>query len=113
MALETRITLRLSDELQEKYAAIADQTGNTLSEVIRQVLLESNPQFIDKLAIEDRLRIIRLISKSSNNLNQIARQLNSLALYNQLHYDQCIHYLRILDTIEAQQHIFLKMFNDY
>lgn len=111
MALQNRVTLRLPQEVLAKYTVTAQKSDKTLSDVIRQALLKTNLKFNDKLTAKDRLEAIRLISKSSNNLNQIAKQLNSLALRNQLNYEESIHYLRILDTIEAQQHCFLRLFD--
>lgn len=106
--------LRIPVQLEETLLKTAQECNMTISAVLRECLLNSRPVFKAAIPVtvqKDRLEAIRLISKSSNNLNQIARHLNSLALRNQLSFSESIHFLRILDTIEAQHHRFLRLFD--
>lgn len=109
MALK-KVSMRLPEELIEKMDAKAKVCGITFSELVRQSLQKSKVIIWDELTRQDRLEIIRLLSKNGNNLNQIAHQLNTLALCEELTYDNAIHFLRILETIEFQQHVFLERF---
>lgn len=106
--------LRLPANLERNFLDLSQNTNMTMSAVLRRALSESKPVFKAAIPVslqEERVQAIRLLRKSSNNLNQIARHLNTLALKNELNYAKSIHYLRILDTIEAQQHILVRLFD--
>ncbi|MBS9783425.1 MAG: plasmid mobilization relaxosome protein MobC [Pasteurella sp.] len=107
MPTERRVTLRLSKNITDKFDSLAKETGLNYSVLMRNALMKANPKLPSKEGLKNQLQIIRLMSKSSNNINQIAHHLNSLNLQGKLEYNEFIHYLRILDTIEAQQHLLL------
>lgn len=112
--LSKQYKVSLPASLEKQFLEIAKGSNMALSAVLRKALLESKPVFKAAVPVslqEERVQAIRLLRKSSNNLNQIARHLNTLALRNELNYAKSIHYLRILDTIEAQQHILVRLFD--
>ncbi len=112
MQLSRVLRARVSEETAHKYEKLSEESGLKVSEVIRRVLEKSNPKLPSKEGTQYQLRAIRLMNKSSNNINQIAHHLNTLKLQNKLEYEEFIHYLRILDTIAAQQHLLLKLFDN-
>ncbi|WP_072281331.1 plasmid mobilization relaxosome protein MobC [Rappaport israeli] len=59
---------------------------------------------------KDRARALLLLSKSSNNINQIAKALNTLRVENQLNEAQALRYLQTLDSIKLQLNLFWQKF---
>ncbi len=107
MTTGKRVTLRLPKEITDKLDALAEETGQNYSTLIRNSLIKFNPKLPSKEVLKNQLLVMRLMRKTSNNINQIAHHLNSLNLQDKLEYKEFIHYLRILDTIEAELHLLL------
>lgn len=104
--------VRFSLDTEDRLKSLASETGKTMSAVIRECLQNSRPVFRGRVPAavqQDRLTALRYLQKSSNNLNQIARHLNTLNLKRELSYENTIHYLKILDTIEAQMNLCLRL----
>lgn len=107
--------LRLPIEFETNVLKLSKESGKTISSVLRECLLSSHPVIRSRTPValqQDRLTALRLLQKSSNNINQVARSLNTLNLKNELTYEQSLHYLHLLDTIEARMNICLGLFND-
>lgn len=113
--LSNRYTVNLPLEFAERMQTLSKKTGKSMSAILRTCLQETKPVFRGRTPIalqQDRLTALRLLQKSSNNINQVARSLNTLNLKNELTYEQSLHYLHLLDTIEARMNICLGLFND-
>lgn len=115
MALETRVTLRLPNDVRAKYEQLAAEANISISSLLRQMLSGKQRVTIRGVDAEtraERARLMRALGNAGNNLNQIARHLNILAKKGELDYGQAIHFLRIIDTIEARLSIFLEAYNN-
>lgn len=107
MKLTKLLKARVSEEVAKKYERLACESGLKTSEVVRRALMKTNLKLPSKEGVKNQLAVMRLMSKTSNNINQIAHHLNTLNLQDKLEYDEFIHYLRLLDSIEAQNHLLL------
>lgn len=83
-----------------------------MSDVLRTALAETQPVFKDKSFSDMQKQMIFLMNKSSNNLNQVARGINTLLKSRILSEQRYDHYLRLLDTIEFQLHFIIDNFDD-
>lgn len=110
--LSSPYQVRLPRDTENLMRKIAEDSGKPISFIIRNCLQSSRPVFRGRVPVavqRDRLTALRYLQKSSNNLNQIARHLNTLNLKHELSYENTIHYLKILDTIEAQMNLCLRL----
>ena len=110
--LSSPYQVRLPRDTENLMRKIAEDSGKPISFIIRDCLQSSRPVFRGRVPVavqRDRLLALRYLQKSSNNLNQIARHLNTLPLKHELSYENTIHYLKILDTIEAQMNLCLRL----
>lgn len=115
MALETRITLRLPNDIRARYEKIAADANISISSLLRQMLSGKKRitiHSVDADARAERARLLRAMGNAGNNLNQIARHLNILAKKGELDYGRAIHFLCILDTIEARLNLFLETYDN-
>ena len=106
--------LRLPRDVESQLRMIAKSCGKPMTAVMRECLVNAKPVFRARTPIavqKDRTRALRYIYKAGNNLNQIAKSLNTLNAKDQLDYQSSIKYLYLLDTIEAQLSIILEQFN--
>ena len=102
--LSRPLTVRLPSEKAAEYEQLAKDSGESMSLVLRKALVEAKPVFRARepaFVREDRIKALHYLSKSSNNINQVAKHLNILSLQGRLSYEECAHYLRVLDTIAA------------
>ena len=70
-----RITIRLDRELAEHIQNIAEVTGKTKSEVVREFIVKGNVNISQSKA--DLARLSYELNRIGNNLNQIARLANT------------------------------------
>ena len=106
--------LRLPEDVAERYEHIAKTADMTISAVLRKVLAEDKEIVItqpDPKRQEDRARVMRILGNAGNNLNQIARHLNILSKQGDLRYSEAVHYLYLLENIEAQFNVTLQIYN--
>lgn len=102
--LSRPFAVRLPSEKAVEYEQLSRDSGESMSVVLRKVLTEASPVFYSRVPVsaqEDRIKALHYLSKSSNNINQVAKHLNILNLQDRLTYQECAHYLRVLDTIAA------------
>lgn len=112
--LSSSLKVRLAPEQVSELQALAEASGENLSKVIRRLLTEAKPVFRARLPDsqqKDRKQALHLYAKTSNNMNQIARHLNTLNLQNKLEPHEFMHYLRILDTIEFSLNKMMRIFD--
>ena len=103
--------LRLPIPVVEQYENLAQQSNKSMSFVLRQVLTEKSKKVCiqrDDTELKTLMaQRIRLLSNTGNNINQIAKHLNTLKNRNELSAESAIHYLRILETIEFRLYCIL------
>ncbi|WP_233890092.1 plasmid mobilization protein [Paraburkholderia flagellata] len=72
------IAFRLTDEDREAYLAKVDQSGLTQSEFFRQAVLENRTQIVARQRpTVDRKRLLFIVSRAGNNINQLAHRANA------------------------------------
>ncbi len=72
------IAFRLSEADREAYLAKVAASGLTQSEFFRQAVLMNRTQVVARpKASVDRKRLLYIVSKTSNNLNQVAHRANT------------------------------------
>lgn len=74
--LKFRLTAADAAALQEKVAL----SGLTMSEFLRQAIVQNKTKIVVHKPTADAARILYLLNKESNNVNQIARQLHAARL---------------------------------
>ena len=112
--LSRPLTVRLPSDKAAEYEQLAKDSGESMSLVLRKALVEAKPVFRARepaFVREDRIKALHYLSKSSNNINQVAKNLNILKKKNKLVYEECTHYLRVLDTIAAALNHTLRIFD--
>ena len=93
------IAFRLSDADRAVYLEKVNRSGLTQSEFFRQAVLTNRTQVIARpVASVDRKRLLYIFNKTSNNLNQIAHRLHSLA---QANIVDAQRYLAVLDALAS------------
>ena len=111
----TTAVVNKSDDLsQPRYENLATAAGTKISTVMRNVLTDGKDVVItqpDPKRQEDRARVMRILGNAGNNLNQIARHLNILSKQGDLRYSEVVHYLYLLENIEAQFNVTLQIYN--
>lgn len=96
------IKVRLPKKIEEKFRSIAKRTGKSLSEIIRQnlseerIILNQKPPAINRLTSKT---LMFYFSKTSNNLNQIAKKINQLAQADELDANKALEFLDVLEAI--------------
>lgn len=99
------ISFRLSSEEYEKYRVAIEKSGISKSEFFRSVFLDLSPVVELKEAKNkniDYKKLVFLVNKSSNNLNQIAFQLNAGAkqgIITQSVVNRAINYLFSIEKL--------------
>lgn len=76
---DNRISFRLTDSEYEPFKVIMDELGLKKSEFFRLLITENlDPDKHSKKNDADYARLLFLFNKTSNNVNQIAKKLNTL-----------------------------------
>lgn len=104
--LSSPYRLRLPMSVLSKYENLAKNTGSNVSEVLRTALTDK----ADKITIRSQdprvkkhqARIIRMMANAGNNLNQIARHLNTLHLRGELTFYTVKSSLLTLENIQEE-----------
>ena len=89
--------LRLPIEVAERYENIAASAGTKISTVMRNVLTNGKDVVItqpDPKRQGDRARVMRILGKQGD-----------------LRYSEAVHYLYLLENIEAQFNVTLQIYN--
>jgi predicted transcriptional regulator len=110
MNLSKPYSVRLPIELAEKYEEIARETGVSPSLILRGLLEDKNPTFKvrePKSTAEDRAKVIFHLNKNGNNLNQIAKVLNSLLKAGTFDEDEYRKYIQLLDKIDLKMELLM------
>ena len=97
--LAKRVGFRLTDAEHLAYLEKVEASGMSASEFFRECVLTNRTRVVARQQIStDRKRVLFVVNKSGNNLNQIAHVLNAARL------DQSVSestYLAALDTLES------------
>jgi len=101
---DVRITIRVNEKQSEKLKQIAEESGYSVSEVLRD-FISQDKQIIKK---EDTQALISQINKIGNNLNQIAFRINSDNLKNKINNETYITASSRLLMIQSQLNIVIK-----
>lgn len=105
--LERVVSLRLTQTDYELWLSKVEASGQTRSEFFRSCVLGNRTEVIAKKAAStDKLRVIYLVSKASNNLNQLAwsaHQARKRGLLDGRGFDQLNRHLRLIsDTLQEK-----------
>lgn len=73
--MDKRITIRIPNELYEKLKQQSDETGYTLSEIIRKKLQKGNREEIPNKKLTQEF--IYELNRIGNNINQITKHCNT------------------------------------
>lgn len=98
------ISFRLSAEEYEPYRQALERSGKTKSAFFREVFLTLKPSIVFKekqQLPEDYKRLLFVANKASNNLNQIAYQLNHASktgIINRSTLNRAVNYLGSIET---------------
>jgi hypothetical protein len=97
--LAKRVGFRLTDAEHRAYLQKVEASGMSASEFFRECVLTNRTRIMARQPVSsDRKRVMFVVNKSGNNLNQIAHVLNAARL------DQSASertYLAALDTLES------------
>lgn len=94
------ITMRMSEEEYKPYSKSIEKLGISRSEFFRVLVTEKfNPDIHDKKKKKDAGTLIFYYNKTSNNLNQIARRVNTEVLTGKLNESLLNEILNKLDMI--------------
>lgn len=78
LQLSKRVGFRLSEAEYDAYRTKVSASGMTPSEFFRQCVLTNRTQIVERPRLSvDRKRIMYVINKTGNNLNQLAHVANS------------------------------------
>lgn len=98
-SLPHRINVRLSDGEFAIFEAKKAAAGLNTSQLFRECLLTNRTQITARApASNDRRRVLFLMNKSSNNLNQLAHAVNSERVLNRVSEAT---FLSVLDSLQA------------
>lgn len=76
---DNRVSFRLTDSEYEPFKAIMDELGLKKSDFFRLLITDKlDPEKHSKKNETDYTRLLFLFNKTSNNVNQIAKRLNTL-----------------------------------
>jgi hypothetical protein len=103
MAAETqlakRVGFRLTDAEHRAYLAKVESSGMSASEFFRDCVLTNRTRIVARQPLSnDKKRVLLVVNKSGNNLNQIAHVLNAARLDSSASEST---YLAALDALES------------
>ena len=94
------VTLRLTYAEYEPFKQAMEALGQSKSEFFRlQLTAKLNPEIHNKKRDRQYIELIRLFNKTSNNMNQIAKQFNTLAKSGTITEHQALLCLNALNRI--------------
>jgi hypothetical protein len=97
--LAKRVGFRLTDAEHRAYLAKVEASGMSASEFFRDCVLTNRTRIVARQQVStDKKRVLLVVNKSGNNLNQIAHVLNAARLDNSASEST---YLAALDTLES------------
>ncbi|CAG9235857.1 Bacterial mobilization protein (MobC) [Paraburkholderia tropica] len=92
------IAFRLTEEDRERYLAKVADSGLTQSEFFRQAVLENRTQIVARPRPSiDRKRLLFIVSRAGNNINQLAHRANAEHVKGKLSEGT---YERLLDELQ-------------
>jgi hypothetical protein len=97
--LAKRVGFRLTDAEHRAYLAKVEASGMSASEFFRDCVLTNRTRIVARQQVStDKKRVLLVVNKSGNNLNQIAHVLNAARLDKSASEST---YLAALDTLES------------
>ena len=94
------VTLRLSENEIKPLDSAREKLGITRSEFFRMILLNNfDPKVHDKSTKEDLNKALFYFNKTSNNINQIAKSLNTMLLKEEINKEEYFRNVRKLELI--------------
>lgn len=101
------VSLRLTEADHDLWKSKVDASGQTRSEFFRSCVLGNRTEVIAKKAAStDKLRVIYLVSKAGNNLNQLAwsaHQARKRGLLDGRAFEQVFRHLSLIsDTLQEK-----------
>ncbi len=99
------ISFRLSEDEYAPYRRVIEDSGTSRAELFRKVFLELTPSITisaSKRASKENPKILFYANKTSNNINQIARQLNIAAKTGDLDRRMLNRAVIALESIERE-----------
>jgi hypothetical protein len=97
--LAKRVGFRLSDAEHRAYLQKVEASGMSASEFFRECVLTNRTRIVARQPVStDKKRVLLVVNKSGNNLNQIAHVLNAARLDSSASEST---YLAALDALES------------
>lgn len=100
--LSAPISFRLLPEVREQWLEKVEASGMTQSEFFREAVIGNKTTVIArKKASVDKMRLLQVYAKTSNNMNQIAHRANSEHVQGKLSestYEQILYQLETIAT---------------
>lgn len=97
-------SIRLNQAKAEELEALALEAGLDMSKFLRGMVEDTLPPVLKvkepKSSVDDRKRAIYEMNKCGNNLNQLARSINTLFKLGVLEEKEYTRYLSLLDNID-------------
>ncbi|EDU3770900.1 plasmid mobilization relaxosome protein MobC [Salmonella enterica subsp. enterica serovar Minnesota] len=94
------ITIRMTEEEYEKYQSVIAVTGVSRSDFFRRLITgKFDPNVHNNIKKNNQRELLRLFNKSSNNLNQIAKKINTEYRNGFISESTYLRYLNILINI--------------
>lgn len=94
------ITLRLKEDEYAKFEQILCDTGISKSDFFRLLILgKFNPNVHNKIKKDNHREMLRLFNKASNNINQIAKKINTEYRNGFITENTYLRYLNVLINI--------------
>lgn len=99
------ISFRLTEDEYAPYRRVIEDSGTSRADVFRKVFLELSPSITitaTKRASKESPKVLFYANKTSNNINQIARQLNIAAKTGELDRRMLNRAVIALESIERE-----------
>jgi uncharacterized protein (DUF1778 family) len=99
--LSERVSFRLNKKDYAFYKNKVANSGLSPSEFFRTAVLTNQTQIISKKHTPEKKQMIYLLSKTSNNINQLAHRINADHKIGQLNEQTYVALLNALDNISS------------
>ena len=113
IVLSKPYSVRLPVDVASKFEDAAQQANVRVSDILRAALSGGGEVVIhehDSESKERRAKLMRMLGNAGNNLNQIARHLNTIAKKRDVEFDDVLGGFNLLANIEAELALILELY---
>lgn len=115
IVLSKPYSVRLPVDVASKFEDAAQQANVRVSDILRAALSGRGEVVIhehDGESKKQRAKLMRMLGNAGNNLNQIARHLNTIAKKRDVELDDVLGGFNLLADIEAELALILELYAD-